>query len=51
MPLGASITFGSADEEDHHVYQTLFADHHEGMGVVVNPCSVLTMRIEKGEFP
>lgn len=50
MPLGALIPFKSADEEDQHVYQTLFADHLEEMGVMVNPVSDHN-EDQKGEIP
>lgn len=49
IPLGSSVPFESAVEEEHHVYQTMFFDHPKGMGVDVNSRSVIKMRIEKGE--
>lgn len=30
IPLGTSIPSESVEDEVHHVYQTLFADHFEG---------------------
>lgn len=39
----------SIDEEDTHLYQTLFNDHAGEVGVFVSPRSLLRIRIEKGE--
>lgn len=47
MPLGTSLSLEVAADEDYHVYQTLFVDHAKGMGVLVNPRSMIQMRIEK----
>lgn len=45
MPLGASIPFERTDEEDSYKY--LFDGDPEGMGVLVSPCSLLRVRIER----
>lgn len=47
----AGIPFESMDEDKHHDYQTLFGDHPEGEGIIVDPRSILRMRIEKVEVP
>lgn len=47
--LGACIPFESADEQDHHVNQTLFNDHPKGLGIPKDPRSVLRMGIERME--
>lgn len=49
MPLGDSIPFEGAEEEEDRVYQTLFAAQALWMGVSVNPRLVLKMRIKKRE--
>lgn len=49
LPRGASFRFERTDEEDNHKCQTLFDNHPEEMGVLVSPCSLLRMRIAKGE--
>lgn len=33
MSMGASIPFESPNQEDHHVYQNLFTDNCEEMGL------------------
>lgn len=48
MPPGASIHFESTDEEDHHCISNLFDDQPDGMGLVVNPRSMLRMRRSYG---
>lgn len=37
MSLDAAILFESVDEDEHHVYQTLFGAHHKGEGITVDP--------------
>lgn len=35
-PLKAGISFEGVDEDEDHVYQTLFGDHHEGEGIIID---------------
>lgn len=35
----------------HHTYQTLFRDHPYREGAIVDPISILSMRIKRGEMP
>lgn len=44
----ASILFKSSKREDNHIKQTLSDDHPEGVGVLISPCTLLHMRVEKG---
>lgn len=37
LPLDAATPFGSMEEDKDHTDQTLFGDHREGEGVVINP--------------
>lgn len=41
----------TTDEEEHHKYQTLFEDHSEGHGIIVDPQSFLRTWIERAEVP
>lgn len=47
-PLETTILLESVDEEEH-VYQTLFEDHPEGEGIIVDPRPILRMRIERAK--
>lgn len=47
MPLGATISSESIEEDEHHVYQTLFEDHPKGEGIFV----ILNIRVERAEVP
>lgn len=47
MPLGATIPLESIDEDEHQNYQTLFEDHPEGEGNVVDPWTILRMRVKR----
>lgn len=51
MPLGDAVPFKSTDEDDNQVYQIRFNDHFEGIGVSVDPGSVLRMQTERVEVP
>lgn len=37
MPLGATIPFETVEEDECHVYQTLFENHPDGKEIVVDP--------------
>lgn len=49
MPLSATTTFESVDEDELHVDQTLFEDHAEGEDIVANPQLILRMRVKRAE--
>lgn len=42
----SSDSYGSAVPRDH---QAPFMDHEEGNGILIEPRSILRMRVEKGE--
>lgn len=46
--LDAVAPFESVDDDEHHIYQTIFKDS-EGKGIIVDPRSVMRMRIERVE--
>lgn len=49
IQLGAVIPFESVDGEEYRVCQTLFEDHPEGDGIIVDPRSIMRMKIASVE--
>lgn len=51
LPLSASISFESIDEEDLQQCLTLFDDLLKRVGILASPRTLLRMRVEKVELP
>lgn len=49
LPLGAAILFGNTDEDEDNLYETLFKDHREGMGVSLSPTNIIAHKIRNEE--
>lgn len=50
LSLSAPPLFESIDEEDIF-YLSLFDDHSEDDGILINPWFIMRMRVKKGELP
>lgn len=50
LPLDVATPFKSMEEDENHTYQALFGDRHNGERVVINPRSMLRMRVKQAEI-